>query len=137
MKKTLLTLIIMMSAFYVSAKQIIGGEMIYEYLGKGTAPNTNKYRITLKLFRDQNSPPDAAAMPINVFIGIFDNENGRQFPSSGTYYDVTKSDEADVSVNPLPVCISNPPSLRYHAGIYVFTVEFPENLKGYTASYQN
>ena len=136
MKKIFLTSIILLSAFLVSAKHIIGGEMIYEYLGKGTAPNTNKYRVTLKLFRDQNSPPDAAAMPINVFIGVFDNDNGRQYPSAGAYYDVVRSNEVDVTVNPLPLCISNPPSLLYHTGLYVFTIDLPENAKGYTATYQ-
>ena len=136
MKKSVLILAIMMAALSVSAKHIIGGEMIYEYLGKGSAPNTNKYRITLKLFRDRNSPADAAAMPINVFIGIFDNDNLRQYPSPGTYYDVVKANEEDVTVNPLPVCITNPPSLRYHTGLYILTVDLPENSKGFTATYQ-
>ena len=136
MKKYFFTLVIMLAAFSVSAKHIIGGEMIYEYLGKGTAANTNKYRITLKLFRDQNSPPDAAAMPVNVYIGIFDNGSLRQYPSAGTYYDVVKSNEEDVTVNPLPDCISNPPILRYHTGLYILTVDLPENSAGYTATYQ-
>ncbi len=136
MKKYLFTLVIMLAAFTVSAKHIIGGEMIYEYLGKGTAPNTNKYRITLKLFRDRNSPPDAAAMPLNVYIGIFNNGNLQQYPSSGTYYDVVKANEQEVSVNPLPDCITNPPSLRYHTGLYTLTVDLPENAQGYTATYQ-
>jgi gliding motility-associated-like protein len=136
MKKIFLTIIILLSAFFVSAKHIIGGEMIYEYLGKGTSPNTNKYRITLKLFRDQNSPADAAAMPINVYIGVFDNDNAKQYPSAGAYYDVVKSNEVDVTVNPLPVCITNPPTLQYHSGLYVFTIDLPENTKGYTATYQ-
>ncbi|MEO6683310.1 MAG: PKD domain-containing protein [Ginsengibacter sp.] len=125
-----------MSAFTVSAKHIIGGEMIYEYLGKGTATNTNKYRITLKLFRDQNSPADAAAMPINVYIGLFDNDNLRQYPLPGSYFDVLKSNEQDVSVNPFPSCITNAPSLRYNTGLYVLIIDLPINAKGYTATYQ-
>ncbi len=136
MKKHLFTLIILLATFTVSAKHIIGGEMIYEYLGKGVAANTNKYRITLKLFRDRNSPADAAAMPLNVYIGIFNNANLQQYPSPGTYYDVVKNNEEEVSVNPLPDCISNPPTLRYHTGLYVLTVDLPENSQGYTATYQ-
>ena len=47
--------------------------MIYEYVGPGAAPNTKKYIITLKLFRDQLTT--GAAMPVSVFIGIFNNDN--------------------------------------------------------------
>ncbi|HJY23285.1 MAG TPA: hypothetical protein VJ279_10390, partial [Hanamia sp.] len=79
MKKIVLNIFVLLMVFPCQAKHIIGGEMLYDYLGKGTAPNTSKYLITLKLFRDQNSPPDAAAMPINVFIGIFSNDNSSQF----------------------------------------------------------
>lgn len=136
MKKLLLicTLIILASA--ASAKHIIGGEMIYEYIGAGSAANSSKYRITLKLFRDQNSPQDAAAMPLNVFIGIFSNDDSRQFPKSGGYFDVTKSSEGSVKVNPFPVCIRNAPALDYHVGSFVLVVDLPNNSKGYTAAYQ-
>ena len=40
---------------------ITGGEMIYQYLGPGNTANTKRYRITLKLFRDETG--GGAAMP--------------------------------------------------------------------------
>ena len=126
----------MLTAIPCQAKHIIGGEMIYQYLGKGTAANTSKYVITLKLFRDQNAPPDAAAMPENVFIGIFNNDDGKQFHGPNPWYDVPKQSEVPVIVNPFPPCIQNAPSLSYHAGLYIVTVDLPDNKTGYTASYQ-
>lgn len=135
MKKFIFFTLVFFSTLSCAAKHIIGGEMTYTYIGPG-ANGTNRYLITLKLFRDQNSPPDAAPMPINVFIGIFNNDNQAQFPSSGGYYDVSKADEHGVTVNAFPVCITNAPSLDYHVGIFYLTVELPANGKGYTATYQ-
>ncbi len=108
--------------------------MIYEYQGPGATANTSKYIITLKLFRDQFTT--GAAMPASVFIGIFDNDNNSQFPGPGQYTEVQKNNELPVTVNPFPSCITNPPSLNYHVGIFILTVDLPINMKGYTASYQ-
>ncbi len=108
--------------------------MIYDYLGPGSTSNTNKYRITLKLFRDQLTT--GAAMPTSVYIGIFNNGNNTQFPGPGEFYDIQKSTEDQVTVNPFPSCITNPPTLSYHVGIFTFTVDLPVNANGYTASYQ-
>ncbi|MEP7253443.1 MAG: PKD domain-containing protein, partial [Ginsengibacter sp.] len=119
------------------AAHIIGGEMIYEYKGPGSAPNTNKYIITLKLFRDQLTT--GAAMPTDVAIGIFNNDNGSQIPGPDPmylYFDVPKNNEQAVTVNPFPSCITNPPLLNYHVGIFILSVDLPVNLKGYTATYQ-
>lgn len=116
------------------AAHIVGGEMIYEYIGPGSASNTNKYIITLKLFRDQLTT--GAAMPTSVFIGIFDNDTNFQFPGPSPYFDPPKSLELPVTVNPFPSCITNPPTLNYHVGIFILTVDLPINVKGYTASYQ-
>ena len=74
--------------FPCSAAHIIGGEMLYQYVGPGATPNTSKYIITLKLFRDQLTT--GAAMPQDVFIGIFDNDDNSQFPGANHPYDVDK-----------------------------------------------
>jgi gliding motility-associated-like protein len=134
MEKTLLIGIIFFMVFPCRAAHIIGGEMLYEYIGPGAALNTSKYIITLKLFRDQLTT--GAAMPVNVFIGIFNNDTNSQFPGIDQPYDVPKSSEFPVAVNPFPPCISNAPTLRYHVGIFILEVTLPNNIEGYTASYQ-
>lgn len=136
MKKIILYILLAFCSNSCFAKHIIGGEMFYTYIGSGTQAGSNRYLITLKLFRDQNSPSDAAPMPVNVFIGIYNNDNLVQFPSNGAYYDVPKADEKSVTVNPFPVCITNAPALNYHVGIFNLTVDLPANSKGYTAAYQ-
>ena len=137
MKKTLFICIVLFLAYACQAKHIIGGEMVYQYIGPGSAPKTSKYLITLKLFRDQNAPPDAAPMPANVYIGIFNNDNGTQFESSNSaWFEIKKNNEQQVTTNPFPVCIHNPPLLNYHVGLFLLTVDLPDNSSGYTATYQ-
>ncbi|MDQ2720816.1 MAG: PKD domain-containing protein [Bacteroidota bacterium] len=136
MKKTCFIALILLAALSCEARHIIGGELFYNYLGPGSAANTSKYLITLKLFRDQNVPADVAKMPVNVFIGIFNNDSGTEFPGPNPWYDVPKNDEHRVDVDPFPPCISNPPDLNYNVGIFLLTVELPNNNKGYTATYQ-
>ena len=136
MKKTLLIIVVLLAVFSCDAHHIVGGEMIYTYLGKGSKPNTSKYLITLKIFRDQNVPPRTAPMPTMVYIGIFDNDTRQQFRGPYPYYVVPKKSESQVPVNSFPPCMSNPPDLDYHVGIFELTVELPDNNTGYTAAYQ-
>lgn len=137
MKKLILLLFLcvfgMAPAF---SKHIIGGEMFYTYMGKGQAPNTSRYKITLRLFRDDHAPADAAAMPQDVYIGIFNNDNSQQFPSPGGYYTVVRSTPSQVKVNEFPICMVQRPNLSYQSAEFSFEVELPDNQKGYTASYQ-
>ena len=78
MKKVLLLLFVLIWILKCDAHHIIGGEMYYNYLGKGRQANTSKYQITQKLFRDQNAPPGTALMPTQRYIDIFNNESGQQ-----------------------------------------------------------
>ena len=136
MKKASLIIVVLLWVANCQAHHIVGGEMYYTYLGKGTKANTSKYLITLKIFRDQNVPINTAQMPAEVYIGIFNNDNGEQFKGDYPYYVVSKSSETEVPVNSFPPCISNAPQLNYHVGIFRLTVELPDNSKGYTAAYQ-
>jgi gliding motility-associated-like protein len=121
--------------FPCMASHIVGGEMLYEYVGPGATPNTSSYIIKLKLFRDQDCV-SCAPMPPDVWIGIFNNDNSTQYPGILQPYDVPKTSESGVLVNPFPPCISNPPLLNYNVGIYTLAVTLPNNSKGYTATYQ-
>ena len=136
MKKTFLIILVLSLVFHCQAHHIVGGEMYYTYLGKGSAANTSKYLITLKIFRDQNVPPNTAKMPTQVYIGIFNNDNGQQYKGPNPYFIVDRSSEAQVPVNAFPPCMTNAPELSYHVGIFLVTVELPDNAKGYTAAYQ-
>ncbi|MGB4846194.1 MAG: PKD domain-containing protein [Ferruginibacter sp.] len=133
MKKTIVFLFLILPFASATASHISGGEMIYEYLGPGAAPNTKKYRITLKLFRD-NKCFNCAEIPSFVRIGIFNNNNNLQIPMSP--FDVYQSSEIHVPVTPPPNCMTNPPELNYAMGSFVFIIDLPDNANGYTAVYQ-
>ncbi|MCU7551050.1 PKD domain-containing protein [Chitinophagaceae bacterium LB-8] len=136
MLRIFILLIFLLPCLGANASHIVGGEMIYEYVGAGSTAGTKKYRITLRLFRDQHCVPPCAGMPPNVFIGIFNNDDNRQYPSDGRYFDILKTSEVEVPVGNTPPCVVNPPVLEYHIAEYIFTVDLPENNNGYTAVYQ-
>jgi gliding motility-associated-like protein len=131
MKQIFLILLLAGGFISASAKHITGGEIIYDYLGPGASPNTKSYRITLRLFRDENCFA-CATMPASVIIGIFDNSTRQSF----AFRSVTRTSSDELPLNALPPCITNPPTLVYTAGYYSFTIDLPDNSTGYTAAYQ-
>ena len=106
--------------------------MIYQYIGPGSTPNTKLYKITLRLFRDNNG--GGAAMPSVVRIGIFNNDNNAHINLSP--FDISLTSTSQVPVSPPPICMVNPPNLNYSLGVYEFTIDLPNNANGYTAAYQ-
>ncbi|MEO7047696.1 MAG: PKD domain-containing protein [Ferruginibacter sp.] len=116
----------------VFAKHITGGEMIYDYLGPGTAANSKKYRITLRLFRDDNCV-GCSAMPVGATIAIYNNDNNTNITG---FQEIGRTNLITLPLNPLPPCITNTPILNYSAGYYTFEYDLPDNNNGYTATYQ-
>ena len=114
------------------ANHISGGEMIYEYQGPGALPGTSKYKLTLKIFRDNLG--GGAPMPGNVLIGIFNNSNSQEI--IGSPYNVSITSSTSVPVATPPVCMTNPPTIDYNVGIFELTVDLINNTTGYTAAYQ-
>ncbi len=131
MKQFLLILTLFFSYLWVDAKHITGGEMIYDYLGPGSTPNSKSYRITLRLFRDENCF-GCAVMPPSVIIGVFSNNTSQTVQT----VNIGISSTQQLSLNTLPSCITNPPTLTYTAGYYTFEIELTDNTQGYTAAYQ-
>ncbi len=105
--------------------------MIYDYLGPGSAANSRSYRVTLRLFRDENCF-NCAEMPPTVIIGVFNNDDSRLINN----LNLSLSSSEQLPLNTLPSCITNPPTLTYTVGLYVFDIELPFNASGYTAAYQ-
>jgi gliding motility-associated-like protein len=137
MKKILLICLTYIMVLPCMASHIVGGEMIYTYVGPGSVSNTSNYIITLKLFRDQDCT-NCAEMPPDVWIGIYNNDNSSEIIDPGTglkYFDVPKDSEGRVPVT-FPPCISNRPSLDYDVATYTLQVTLANNVKGYTAAFQ-
>ena len=130
MKKLLLILLLGLFSLKNYAAHVIGGEMVYEYLGAGSTANSKSYRITLKLFKDNTS---GAALPNSVSIGIYD---GNTLIGGYRTANIDITGGTQLVINAFPTCLSNPPTLNYAVGNYTFTTDLPNNNNGYTISYQ-
>ncbi len=132
MKKLLLLFLIAFGMLPAFAKHITGGEIYYDYLGPGVSANSKRYRITLRLFRDENCF-NCATMPPSVVLGIFNNEDNSLLGGFRTV-DINRSEQ--IPTNTLPTCITNPPALVYTAGYYTLALDIPNNDAGFSVSYQ-
>lgn len=135
MSKLLSFLILLLFSHTSSATHIIGGEMTYEYVGPGAAPNTKQYRVTMILFRG----PGGATLINQYVVGVYNNDNNSKV--IGTAENNNWLAVHDF-VNPLPVpinidpCISLAPTLNYTYKTYSFFITLPDNNNGYTVAFQ-
>ncbi len=132
--KKLLSIIFLLGSFLpVIAAHITGGEIIYTYVGPGAGAASKIYRITVRLFRDNNCPPPCAGMPAAVAVAIFDNSNNALV---GGINNITRNSDDPVGIVSSPPCLTNSPVFNYSVGSYTFDAELPINLAGYTITYQ-
>ena len=133
MRKLLFIIFLTSSFLPVFAAHITGGEIIYTYERPGSTSGFKVYRITLRLFRDNNCPGNCAAMPASAPIAIFDNSNNALI---GGIRNQPRDSDNPVGIVSSPPCLTNPPSFNYSVGSYSFEVELPNNTQGYTVTYQ-
>ncbi len=123
----------------VFAGHVAGGEIYYTYLGKGVAPNSSRYQITLRLFRECNPVPvngvGLALLPTEVYIGIYKNTN----PSSRVGGLVNVKRKGNISILDLSTydpCLTNKIPVCYQIALYEFEQELPDTPEGYVIGYQ-
>jgi len=131
-KKVLAFIVILFFISFPSfAKHIAGGEMSYVYLGpSGTASNTGRYNVTLKLYRDCFT--DGAQLDVNATITIYQTGSSVFFANRS----IPLTSKETISLSMPDPCISNPPVICYEVGYYTFEIELPFTSSGYTISYQ-
>ena len=132
MKKTLIIFFFTLFALPTLAKHITGGEVNYKYLGPGTSANSKRYRITLKLFRDDLCG-NCAVMPANVTLGIFSNDTNSPALANTT---IPLDNTEPLVIVSQPTCLDNPPQISYTGGFYNFDIELNDNNSGYSIAYQ-
>jgi gliding motility-associated-like protein len=138
MKKILLSVLLII-LFHTSsmATHLIGGEMRYEYIGPGIAPNSKQYRIRLYLFK--GSSIAGAPFISRYIVGVFNNDNSQKIPGPDLNNNWAAVEEfagtLNVPINISP-CILSPPILNYTYKIYSFVIELPNNNAGYTIAFQ-
>lgn len=134
MRKLFFLFILIFTLSNTKATHIAGGELFYKYVGVGTAANTSRYEITMRLLRECTS----VGAPLNnevVNIGIYNavtlnrtNTLTLAQTFTGTPPSIRNSPGAN---NCLTVFIS----VCYQVGIYQSTIDLPNTPEGYILSW--
>lgn len=125
-----LLFLIFISFSYLHSAHIIGGMMSYEYMS--TNNNINRYKITLRVFRDcssnQNGQFDFGA---DISIGTSD---GGYFDENVDFGNPVISNLNNLFSNP---CLVLPPGVCVQEGVYTKIVDLPiDNVNSYYIIYQ-
>ena len=135
MKKLCLFCITLSLSCNLFASHISGGELIYEYLGAGSSPNTDKFKITMRLFRECTSSGQVLNAEI-VQIGIYNNPS---LDLNQTVYltkEWTSQDPPSIqNTSGITPCLTNEFDLCYQVGVFSNQVELPRTASGYTLSW--
>jgi PKD repeat protein len=135
----LIFLIMLHTPHESKAAHVSGGELFYRYLGSGSATNTWRYEVSLRLFRDCNpiagsgGPERTAPLPEFVILGIFTNGFNTPFINN---LSVSRTNFSQINLLNPGTCIQNAPSVCYQIGTYTTTIDLPINALGYTVSFQ-
>ncbi|MEP7254285.1 MAG: PKD domain-containing protein, partial [Ferruginibacter sp.] len=134
MKKLFTTLFFFMLAYATFAAHTKGGMMYYEYLGPGAAPNSARYKITLKIFTKCILDNPAQFCP-TVIISLFNGANNLLIEKIPVEY-TSFIDTHNCSSPECHPCISLTPDICIKVTTYIFTKELPITPYGYTFAYQ-
>lgn len=118
------------------ASHISGGELFYEYLGPGVAPNSDKFRVTMRLYRECNSI-GAELNSEQVNIGVYLNANNNRFgviPLIPQWDRNNAPPELKNTPGAIP-CLTGDKDVCFQVGTFSNTVELPRNTTGYILSW--
>lgn len=127
-----LIILLLLASLRISATHIVGGEIIYDYLGN------DKYRITLKIYRD-------CSVGTAAFDGVGFGSNAP--PAVLSILEVLNSaniftvDIGAPVVTRIPPtinspCIQTPTNICVEEGVYTYTLTLPPKPGGYYVVYQ-
>lgn len=123
MRRLAVLLLTLISSLGVSAAHLVGGEITYECLGN------DRYRITLRIYRDCNS--QGAQFDQFAAVTIFDS-NGNIEQNLDVGHGPIRRLPATIN-NP---CLQSPPNVCTEYTDYVTTVTLPPQAGGYTITHQ-
>lgn len=136
MKKRALILLLLFAGVRLQATHIVGGEMIYDYLGG------DKYRVTLKVYRDcingtSNFDGLVTTAPTGTFyvsavLTIMETINSANVYTLNLGTPVVTRVPPSIN-NP---CIQTPNNVCVEEGVYTLTVTLPATTGGYYLIYQ-
>ncbi|MBV9987361.1 MAG: gliding motility-associated C-terminal domain-containing protein [Chitinophagaceae bacterium] len=111
------------------ARHVAGGELYYEYLGRGDIAASSTYKITLRLFRDciSTGPLLENEKP---FVGVYENNSLIKSISMPLTEPVTT---ISLNTGSFP-CLVGAVTVCYEVAYYSVTVVLQDNVAGYTLS---
>lgn len=133
MKRFLFVILFSFLASVSFANHTKGGWMYYEYLGAGSAANTLKYRVTLKLYTICNLNSGQFNQTIN--FTFFDGATNQIFNSVAVTYS-TDPNIQNCNLQQCHPCINQIPTICYKIITYETIVDLPKTPSGYTVAYQ-
>src|SRR6476646_167829 len=135
MKKLCVSLIALICSLHAFASHISGGELFYEYLGAGSAPNTDLYRITMRLFRECNSTGQQLNTEM-VTIGIYNRSDNTLFTTLPLNKQWNSDPPPELKNTPGVIpCLTGDASLCYQIGTFSNTISLPRSPGGYILSW--
>jgi gliding motility-associated-like protein len=132
---SVLLMLVVLAAGRLYASHIVGGEMMYQYIG--TSKGLNQYRINLFLFVDcNNGNPKSIEDDKQAYLNVFEKNN------NGTYTIYDSRQLSNARSGPETVsdvkysCIVNKPDVCVNK--YTFTVDLylPANEAGYVVTFE-
>ena len=130
MKKIAFLIICLTASLLSYSAHLKGGWIYYEALGPGAAPNTMKYRITVKQYLDCGSTTNQ--IDARVYLGIFSNQNNQLIQN----ITIPHSSFETIEKKSFDPCISQPPYVCYRIDSYITTTDLPVISAGYTLAVQ-
>ncbi len=129
MKHLLISLFAISATLSTYGSHITGGELMYTYMGPGATSGTDRYQITLRLFRDCFST-GPLLQGEQVRVGIYSTSNNGlvhtlQLPLS--------SDISTISLNTNNVaCLVGSPRVCYQIAYFSNVIDLERTASGYT-----
>ena len=130
MKRIILIILTALVSFSSSARHLKGGWIFYQYLGKGSAPNTSKYRIVVNQYLSCGST--TGQIDLSIRLGIFEGSTSVSYTQLVVALTETEFEDKS-SFSP---CLTNAPAICYRIDKYETTIDLPDNNEGYTFAVQ-
>lgn len=130
--RLLLLLISTIITYAASGNHLKGGWIQYEYLGNGSAPNTSKYKITVRQYLDSSSINNPGQRDAQVYLGVFNTSSNALI----TTLTIARSSFTLMFKSTFDPCISGRPRANYIIDIYTTQVDLPDIPEGYTLAVQ-
>ncbi|MBS1730140.1 MAG: PKD domain-containing protein [Bacteroidetes bacterium] len=126
MKKILHIVILLFFSSQAFATHISGGELFYEYMGAGAQPNTNRYKITMRLFRECNSNGASLNGEI-VNIGIYYNSSSQLYTTLQLIQQWSGNPPVIQNTPGSIPCLIGSVNVCYQIGTFSSTIDLPNN----------